>query len=108
MITLKTRHGASPALARIGLLAVMAILGGPVVASPPGPQEGIATMSFSRALEACRFAKGGRPDQRNAAATNPYIVACLKRRGWSPDGLPHSLLNGSVAPTDAGLTHDRR
>lgn len=108
MITLKMRRGASPPLARACLLAVLATASGYVAAVPPDPRDGMATISFSRALKGCRFAKGGRPDQRNAPATNPYIADCLKRRGWNPDGLPRSLLNRGVAPNDAGLTHDGR
>jgi hypothetical protein len=50
--------------------------------------------SFTKALEVCRFWRGGRVDQRSQIPpTDTGIAACLKRRGWNPDGLPADLLD---------------
>lgn len=45
--------------------------------------------AFAEDLRACRFMKGGTATQRNRAEpTDAYIAACLRRRGWAPDGAP--------------------
>ena len=106
MMTLRRR--ALPALAFACAVALAAAgnskaMGG----NPLDTPDGARFSSYSAALATCRFWKGGRPDQRVAPPTDPYIAACLRRRGWTPDGLPRSLLYRVTPPTVIGLPHDR-
>lgn len=108
MTTIKMCRRALPALACACAVALLAAAHGKAMGGEPlDTPDGARFSSYSSALTTCRFWKGGRPDQRVAPPTDPYIAACLRRRGWTPDGLPRSLLDRETPPTAIGLRHDR-
>jgi hypothetical protein len=44
---------------------------------------------FGQDLRACQTAQGSRLAQRRRIeASHPRVAACLRQRGWSPDGNP--------------------
>lgn len=82
-------RGPAAMLACLLALAVAAPLAG---AAEPGamrhPATGIAG-SFGADLRACQAAIGGRLAQRRRLESrHPRIAACLRQRGWGPDGTP--------------------
>lgn len=108
MTTIKMRRRALPALAWACAVALFTADNGKAMGGNPlDPPGGARFSSYSAALTTCRFWKGGRPDQRVSPPTDPYIAGCLRRRGWTPDGLPRSLLDRLTPPTGPGLPHDR-
>lgn len=110
-----TRWGALiPAFgaARVGSMLALALLSigcatAPVgtIGSKHGATVGPSSKAtgFHESLAVCRFWKGGRVNRRrNTPATDPYIAACLARKGWTPDGLPIDLLGPRPAITSDG------
>ncbi len=90
--------------ARAALVALWVAAAGTVCATGrAGPAAAVqhtpiaSAAGFGAELRACRTAMGGRPAQRRRIdAHHPRVAACLRQRGWSPDGTPS--LERLVAP----------
>jgi len=80
---------ARPAAALLLACAVSLTLGGCVTAAPDRAAQTAWRAGFGADLRACQTAQGGRPAQRRRVeASHPRIAACLRQRGWNPDGNP--------------------
>jgi len=68
------------------VLALLALL--PACTSRSGGRDGEAA-GYDQALTACRARHSGKvPARSNKPPTDPHIAACLRDRGWLPDGQP--------------------
>jgi hypothetical protein len=80
---------ARPGSALLLACAAATILAGCATAAPDRPPEVSWRAGFSQDLHACQNALGGRlAHRRRVEAAHPRIAACLRQRGWSPDGSP--------------------
>jgi hypothetical protein len=80
---------ARPAAALLLACAASFTLGGCATAAP-GRQAATAWHAgFDGDLRACQNAQGSRlPQRRRLEASHPRVAACLRLRGWNPDGNP--------------------
>lgn len=84
-----------PAAGLLLLLVVLAAVAAGTAGTPAAYAAGrplVQTRGFHQSLATCRFWKGGAHRRSRISPTDPYISACLSRRGWAPDGLPNDLL----------------
>ncbi len=80
---------ARPAAALLLACAASITLGGCATGAAEREAETAWRAGFGADLRACQNAQGGRPAQRRRVeASHPRIAACLRQRGWSPDGNP--------------------
>jgi hypothetical protein len=80
---------ARPAAAFLLDCAASITLGGCATTTPDHEAATAWRAGFGADLRACQTAQGGRPAQRRRVeASHPRIAACLRQRGWSPDGNP--------------------
>jgi hypothetical protein len=95
-------HAAGAARLLVILAAVaVGTASGPIARATGTPA--VRNTGFHQSLATCRFWKGGAHRRSRVAATDPYISACLKRRGWTPDGLPNDLLGDQSSLGDRPL-----
>lgn len=74
-------------LSPVVVLAAVGLIAGGCAASSSmrEPRNG---ESFSQALHVCRMKQPGRTNRRlQLPPSQPRVAACLRRRGWSPEGV---------------------
>jgi hypothetical protein len=82
-------RGPAVVLAWVLVLGTAAQSAGAAEPAPMRRQAAAVTGPFGADLRACQAAIGGRLAQRRRLeAQHPRIAACLRQRGWSPDGTP--------------------
>jgi hypothetical protein len=86
-----TVRAAAAALVALWLAAAGSALAASPVASAAAAWRPsiVSAAGFGADLRACQTALGGRLAQRRRVeAHHPRLAACLRQRGWSPDGTP--------------------
>ncbi len=69
--------------------AILMLLLGACVFQPSARPQDSMSGTFSQALSQCRLQQPGRLNRRvHLPPTNARVAACLKRKGWLPDGTP--------------------